>query len=159
MAAQRLEKQPSALTDQRRMRLDDHARQACDRDSDAIVVIDRHSAGIKEAAGVIQLDLADRLVRAIECLSRPGDLRGNRSARRVAFRGVPPEVAHHAAPWALAAGEEHGAHARDRSVGGQFVLDEYGVRLPGIVRRARWSPFENETISRSGPRRVERLRH
>ena len=76
----------------------------------------RHRPGIEEAAGVVQLEAGhtDRRSAGPASGAPARDLRRDRAGRRVGDGGVSPQIAHHAAPRALAAGEEHRRHARRR---------------------------------------------
>ena len=124
-----------------------------DRLRDGAVVGRRHRATIEKAAGVVQLDLPAPERGAQPRVEGPDDLVRNRADGRVALSRVLPEVAHHAAPGALATREEHGgdfgavrpyrsarvrrsrhAYATDRAPDGRPARDDEASRAPADRR-------------------------
>ncbi len=125
------EKSGGPGANQRRMRFDDDVGETGEAGGDVVVVGIGNRSRIEEAAGVVQLHPGDGIVRVVQRPARGGDLRGDGPARRVAFGRVLPEIAHHAAPGTLAAGEEDRGHAGDGSVRGTLVLDEQSLARQG----------------------------
>ena len=119
--------------DERRMRLDDDPRRGpASVGGDGVVVLLRDGARIEEAAGVVQLHLRDGVdAAAPQFVARGGHLRRNGAGGVSSTCRVAPQVAHHAAPRTLAAGEKHRGHARHGPVGGPLVLDDQVLIPPG----------------------------
>ena len=65
--------------------------------------------GVEEAAGVVELDLTRRGQRG----EGAGDLRGDRPEGSGFGEGVLPEIAHEAAPGALAVGQKESGYRDD----------------------------------------------
>ena len=75
------------------------------------------------------------------------ELVDERAGGRVLLDRVLPQVAHHAAPRALAAGQEDGGHLDDPAVGGPLRFDEHALVPPRVERPARRPLREHEAIA------------
>ena len=95
---------------------------------DGVVVFGRDGFGVEEAAAVVELDLTGwgELGEGVV------DLGGDGSDGYGFGEGVLPEIAHEAAPGALAVGEEEGGYGDDFFCGGVLLFYEEGVGAVGV---------------------------
>ena len=102
------------------MRLDDDTVEAVHRRRNVLVIVRGNLLRVEEAPGVVQLDVPYRR----QLVESRTDLRNDRACRNGLVERVAPEVAHDAAPRALAAGQEDRESARNPTVGPALVLDQ-----------------------------------
>ena len=129
------------------MRFDDHVGHAREPCRERLVILIGDGTRIEKAAGVVQLHVIDGVAIPAYGLERVIQLVDERAGGRVLLDRVLPEVAHHATPRALAAGQEDGRHLGDPAVGGPLRLDQDALVCPGVERDARRPVGEHEPIA------------
>src|SRR5207342_3224031 len=83
------------------------------------------------------------------------DLVRDRAGRRVGLERVAPEIAHHAAPRALAPGEEERGDVDHAAVAVGLGIDDDSRHRPRIHRMPRAAASEHEAIARRSPGRID----
>ena len=139
------------------MGFDDDPIKSCELGGDLLIVAFGHRTRIEEIPRVVQLHLADRLALFPERQPCGCDLRGNRARRRVGRRRVLPEIAHHAAPRTLAAGEKNGRDPHRGSLVGPLVFDNQILIAPRVATRSRTATLQDEPVACGGSRRIHNL--
>ena len=116
--------------------------------ADRAVVALGHGPRIEEVRRVVELQPRDLLAAIPPRSQRRLDLCRDRSGGRVVASREAPEVAHRAAPRALASGQEDRPDACDVAPLGRFVFDRQILEAPRIVLRPGTSEIDDEAVAR-----------
>ena len=125
------------------MTFHDHAIERANALGDRRMVFRRNRAWIKKAAAVVEFDLA----RGRELGEREIDLRRDGSGRHGSGERVLPQVAHQAAPRALAIRQEDRRDRHDFAGLRTLLFDEKRVWTRGLHRVSRSAPRENPAVA------------
>src|SRR5262245_60860110 len=109
------------------MRFYDRATKPISNSGDFGILCDGYRVGIEEASGIVELEARALSRRGREVLQGETNLLCDGARRNSSLEGVPPEVAHEAAPRALTVGQKDRGDFNRLTIGTWLRLDQKGV--------------------------------